>query len=102
MEHEVEDMVSQEELNKRDMTAPAVDPTVSWLRRNPVILFALMLFLPTLGAAVTAWSEGHTVVAIIASGTTALIAAATPYVYKAVTPVADPKDNSGNRLVVER
>lgn len=81
-------------------TAPLEDPTVSLLRRQPVLLFALVLMLPTAAAAVAAWAEGRTAIAIVATAASVLIATLTPLVRAAVTPVAAPRLDAETPLAV--
>jgi hypothetical protein len=72
-------------------TAPYESPAVSFLRRYPVALFGLVLLLPSITAAVTAWTAGATAEAIVATAISALIAGLTPLVHAAVTPIAAPR-----------
>lgn len=79
---------------------PTYDPAtneyaVSWLRRNPVILLVLSLLLPALGAAVTAWAQGETLVAILISAVVVLLGTLGPIVYRAVTPLNSPRGEDG-------
>lgn len=81
-------------------TAPWEDPTVSLLRREPVLLLALVLLLPAAGTAIEAWAAGRTATAIVASAVGVLIATLTPIVRAAVTPIARPRLDHETPLAV--
>lgn len=81
-------------------TAPDEDPAVSLLRREPVLLAALVVLLPAVAAAGEAWATGETVRAIVASALVALIATLTRILRAAVTPLARPRLDRETPLVV--
>lgn len=81
-------------------TAPDEDPAVSLLRREPVLLAALVVLLPVAAAAVEAWAAGETTKAIVASTLVALVAALARVLRAAVTPLARPRLDRETPLVV--
>lgn len=81
--------------------APLVptDPA-SFLRRYPVLVFALTLLLPAITAATIAAAEGKTGTAIVLAAVSAIVATLTPLVHRAVTPIAQPRLDRETPLVV--
>jgi hypothetical protein len=81
-------------------TAPLEDVAVGWLRRQPVIAFALLLLVPAAGAAVEALASGQPVRAALIAAGGAVVARAAAFVRQLVTPVADPKIDKDTPLTV--
>ena len=72
-------------------TAPFEETAVSWLKRQPVLIFGLLLMIPGVTAAITSIASGETTQGVILAIVTAVVGAATRVVQQAVTPVAKPR-----------